>query len=204
MLITSLAVLLIGVVRWFFGGADRLDENPQDAASPSTGIVGKINTLLGRSTNSDGDDGTRPPRTHTTRRQAGPPRPAGERRPQSKGASRSRHVRPPMDDPAGPASIPRRRYPDYARDDREAPSRRRRMPRDPARRATQRQREWEPMDPPARPRRPSRYEDSYDPYEPESFDPQSPPSTHHPFSNVRYRGTGSGDENRKYRRPRNA
>ncbi len=220
MLITSLLVLLIGLARWYLGSTDHLGEAIPGAAGPSLWIARQVNTLLGRSTNSDGDgdgdEALRPSRKHTTRREAGPPRSAGDGRPRRTTSSRSRQVRPPMDDPARPVPTPRGRYIDYARDHGERPgppppSRRRREPRDPGKRATRHQRTWEPMDPPARPRRPSRYEDSYDPYEPESFDPPSPPSTHHPFSHVRYRGAGNGDQNngngdqnKKYRRPRNA
>jgi hypothetical protein len=209
MLITSLMVLLIGVVRWFLAHTGRPAEAADDWARPFGGITRKVNTLLGRSTN--GDDDTRPRRKHTARRRADPPRSAGERRPQRKAASRSRHVRPPTDDAVGPAAAPRRRYADYAPGDGDLPgppppSRRRRPQGDTGRRTTPRRRDREPsdpMDPRERPRRVSRYDDLYGGYQPESFDPPQPPDTRHPFSDVRYRGNESGDDNRKYRRPRN-
>ena len=146
MLITSLLVLLIGLARWYLSSTDHLGEAIPGAAGPSLWIARQVNTLLGRSTNTDGDESFRPSRTHAARRQAAPPRSAGEGRPRRTTASRSRHTRPPMDDPVGPVPTPRGRYIDYARDHGERtgpppPSRRRRERRDPGRRATQRQRD---------------------------------------------------------------
>ena len=121
-----------------------------------------------------------------------------------------------MDDLDGPERAPRRRYASH-KDDVDAdpgptPPRRRRTPRESSTRTPlpkYRPRDWEPPEPPERPRRSSRYESAYEPYEPygsyespEPYDAPPAPSTHHPFSNVRYRGSTDDDEDdSRYRRP---
>ncbi len=214
MLITSLLVLLVGVARWYLAHAERQADPAHNSAYPDSGIAQRISALLGRSTSSDD---ARPSRKPAPGRKAEGPRSAGERRPQRRAAPRSRHVRPSTDDPSSPAPAQRRRYTDYDRGDDlpgPPPSRRRRPQGDTGSRTTPRRREREPtdrderprrrdrepMDPGGRPRRVTSYDDRHGPYEPEPFDP--PPSTRHPFSNVRYRGSESDDDDRKYRRRR--
>ncbi|HNM85311.1 MAG TPA: ATP-binding protein, partial [Mycobacterium sp.] len=138
--------------------------------------------------------------------------------PPAEAPTRTRRTRPRVDDAAPP---PRRRSTGRTRtpDDAPEPPRRRRTPREPDPRGYRTRprddAEWAPRAPEA-PRRPSRYADAYEPYEP--YEPSygdysrpdpyaAPPSTHHPFSNVRYRGDADGDNqgedpNRPYRRPR--
>lgn len=136
-------------------------------------------------------------------------------------SARSRRTRRPLDAPdAAPAQRRRGAGRSRAHDEAsEPPPRRRRAPRESDPRDLPRDyrgredpADWA-RDAPARPRRPSRYANAYDnpydnaydphqPYEPyESYgehsrrDPYPPPpaSSRHPFSNVRYRGSG-GDE----------
>jgi hypothetical protein len=210
MLTTSVLVLLIGLARWYLAADARSGAAGAIATGVAARIGAKVSALLGRPSGEDDDARGRAARGTRTRRTAGA---TGERRPgkRAAAASRSRHVRPPMDDPAGPTPTSRRRYADHVGDgdraDLSPPPRRRRSPRDPGRRTTPRQRDWEPTDPHPR-RRVSRYDHPYDPYdayvayEPESFDPPAPQGTHHPFSNARYRGGETEDGRRKYRRPR--
>jgi hypothetical protein len=127
-------------------------------------------------------------------------------------SSRSRQTRPPLDEPADPAADrPRRRRPTPREVDGPEPPRRGRMPRDadpggrPAREIRR--------DPHTRKARSTRRSSRFDPYEPfdsyETFEPISSPeprrrplqngtsgatATHHPISQVRYRGSSPSDE----------
>jgi hypothetical protein len=228
MFITSVVVLLIGMARWYFGAADRAGKaGPKAGAAVGAGLVAgigaKVTALLNRRAADDTDDAesevaepVRRPRKHAIDRPAAASRPPRERRTGNREApSRSRHARPPMDDPDGPASAPRRRYADHTSDADDAagppPPRRRRTPREPGARPTKREyrpREWEPTDPPKRPRPSSRYQNAYEPYDsfsdyeqPEPYAAPPPPSTHNPFSNVRYRGSADDEGDSRYRRP---
>lgn len=228
---TAVAVLLIGIARWYFGKSART-AGATTAATATVAGAGLFATLrsalAGRGTDDDdepAEPGARTPRRHNIDRGPAAPaaKPARERRPSREATGRSRHARPPMDDPAGaPPEPPRRRRNTHARDEDDipvTPPRRRRAPRDPEGRSEGRsegrgvpreyRREpreyprdprptWQPPEPPERgPRRPNRYE-SYEPVE--AYEP--PPtraggtSTHLPFSNVRYRGTGEDEERR--------
>jgi hypothetical protein len=67
MLITSLMVLLIGVVRWFLAHTGRPAEAADDWARPFGGITRKVNTLLGRATMTPGRDANTPRAAGRTR-----------------------------------------------------------------------------------------------------------------------------------------
>lgn len=232
MFTTSVIVLLIGMARWYFGDSARpapaaatRTSSARAAAGPAAlagvlaAVKAKLSTLaMPRRAAPDGED----PRRHAIdRNTTSRPRP-GSRRPTKRAApSRSRHVRPPLDDGSAPPPSPRRR-PTHARDredDFDAPlPPRRRAPRDPSRRPP-------PPDYPREPRQPrqrSPYErpmprpDRYgppgepypggDPYDmpPPRRRPAAANGSHHPVSKVRYRGADAGDsgaeENVQHRR----
>ncbi len=223
MFTTSVVVLLIGMARWYFGAADRVGSATRKAAV-GAGVVGGVGAKLaamfsGRSADDSGDDEVEPqPRA---RRPQKPPverataRSPRERRPSRQRATPSRS-RPPMDDPDTLPPAARRRYADSGRDVDDAlgppPPRRRRTPRDPGSRGAPprayRSRDFESPDPPERRMRPSRYQSAYEPFErygpadaAEPYEaPPSPPETHHPISNVRYRGGGDDDGDKRDRR----
>lgn len=202
MLLTSVTVLLIGVIRWYLGwGAASAGA---DVAEPSAGVAAKLTSLWSRRSDRDGDDDQAPARparrprperpAHTTRSRAAAPRGTGGR------ATATRHGRPMRDDTGRPPSErPRRPRPDYERDLPPEPRRRPREPRD-DRRDPRQHRE-------GRRSRIEGYEpaDSYESPEPRRHRraPASngPGPTHHPISQVRYRGESDRDEPR-VRRPR--
>lgn len=232
MFTTSAIVLLIGMARWYFGAA----ASPATAAAPRasspsaakpvalagvlTAIKAKISTLAmpPRRAVQDGED----PRKHAIdRNTTSRPRP-GSRRPTKRAApSRSRHVRPPLDDGSAPPPSPRRR-PTHARDrddDFDAPlPPRRRVPRDPSRRPPPPDYLREPRQPRQRSPyerpmpRPDRYGPPGEPYPggdpydmpPPRRRPAAANGSHHPVSKVRYRGADAGDsgaeENVQHRR----
>ena len=220
MFITSVVVLLIGMARWYFGAGDRAGKaTPKAGAAVGAGLVAgiaaKVTSLLNRRTADDADDvdpevaePVRRPRKHTIDRPAAAARRPRERRTTKREApNRSRHARPPLDDPDGPASAPRRRYANrHGRNADDAPGspppRRRRTPREPGVRSTKR--EYRPREcgadgttgaaPVGRAAPPIRYDlySGYDPPEPYAAPP--PPSTHNPFSNVRYRGSADDED----------
>jgi Domain of unknown function (DUF6542) len=223
MFTTSVAVLLIGMARWYFGAPVRAGTaTPKAGAAVGAGLVAgigaKVTALLNRRTADEADpdvaEPVRRPRKHTIDRPATAARRPRERRTTKREApSSSRHARPPLNDPDGPASAPRRRYAGRPAEVDDAPGspppRRRRTPREPGVRPTKREyrpREWEPTEPPERPGRSSRASDPYDlysGYEPsEPYAAPPPPSTHNPFSNVRYRGSADDEDDNRYRRPR--
>ena len=225
MFTTSVVVLLIGMARWYFGAGDRAGKATPKAgtavgAGLVAGIAAKVTSLLNRRTADDPDDvdpevaePVRRPRKHTIDRPAAAARRPRERRTTKREApNRSRHARPPLDDPDGPASAPRRRYANRPAETDDSPGspppRRRRTPREPGVRSTKREyrpREWEPTEPPERAGRSSRASDPYDLYSgydpPEPYAAPPPPSTHNPFSNVRYRGSADDEDDHRYRRP---
>ncbi|GFG83876.1 DUF6542 domain-containing protein [Mycolicibacter algericus] len=226
MLFTAAAVLLLGMVRWYLGMLSGATTPASDDGAPRRrpALVEKLSALLTAALSRDAAHAIEPPAARGPRerrpgdrpRRATPEarraarktaagRPAarsGERRRGANGAvpSRSRHVRPPMDDvpaterprrrrPAPDEPLPRRRpAPDWQ----DAPPRRRPEPRSRADR-----------DPRARGYRPAEA--------PESLPRrrQPPPtgrgngadSTHHPVSRVRYR-TGGGDDSGREPRTR--
>ncbi|WP_197717822.1 DUF6542 domain-containing protein [Mycobacterium basiliense] len=253
MLGTAGAVLLIGLIRWYFGMAQRTsglvkadtDTDPPPAR-PSfvSGIAAKLSALLNHDSDGDSDDaaGTGAEPAHGIER-----RPKSGRTTRSSGSTsrrtdrtRTRRGRPPLDDELDPnAERPRRRrqVPPRDYDPAEPPRRPRRRPRPPGdsdvRAQPPRETRRDPhtrrnpydrpvprtsrFDPyggyePNQPAEPiSRYdrrEARYEPYEPyEPYGPYEPPRrrttpggansanpTHHPISQVRYRGSAPRDE----------
>jgi hypothetical protein len=173
-------------------------------------------------------------RTHAVGRSAKPARSArsaddARRTAKRPAASRSRHIQPPLDEAADPTlDHARRRRPTRPREfDAAEPPRRSRVPRDPDLRGRP-SREIR-RDPHARKGRPTRRSSRFDAYEPiephepyAPYEPSAPPeprrrpvpngtsgatATHHPISQVRYRGSTRADESRneptsRPRRPR--
>jgi hypothetical protein len=252
MLGTAGGVLLIGLVRWYFGMPHRttMAVNATDDAATATtteaksflsGIAAKLNSMLG--VDSDEDDaeaseskrirgaGASPKAAAKTSRAARSSRSAT--RPTR---TRSRHARPPLDDQHDPyeslVERPRRPSrrgqappPDF--DPAEPPPRSRRRPRpqgDPdlrAQPAREIRRDPRPRrNPYERPAPRSSRLDGYDMHEPSGapehfnrYEPYEPPReprrrraapsgtnganpTHHPISQVRYRGSAPLDEPR--------
>jgi hypothetical protein len=210
MFLTALAVLVIGVARWYFESTKHRTAGTGTGTTLAAagdllaGLRSRVSGLMSRNggesrPENPGRTTRKPPRTRATSR---PQRPSGQ------AASRSRHVRPPMDDPHAPLNPPQRR-PAQPRDGGgpAEPPRRRRVPREP----DYRREAWapEPWQPPSRehPDRPRRNDprngrDAYDPYD--LFGPSGPQDgaadSHLPSSNVRYRGGATADDD--YRRPR--
>ncbi|OBH08244.1 hypothetical protein A5696_20145 [Mycobacterium sp. E2699] len=205
------------------------------AGNSFLGAIGeKLNSLLGLGAH-DGDAEEAPPTGSKRTREAGRPAKAASRtgrttrggRSARPGRAHSRHARPPLEDerdprdaraerprrrrqapphdfdPADPPRPRRRPRPDTDHDGRQPPRETRREPR------TRRN----PYDRPGERQAPrgSRF-DGYDPYEP--YEPRrrraTPPgngsdTTHHPISQVRYRGSGPAEDagpERRRRAPR--
>jgi hypothetical protein len=230
MVFTSGAVLIIGIIRWLLAAAVRPAPTAKaeaDAAGSdekSADRLGGLAALLAGLKREPADEETSDKaakrasqRAHAVGRSAKPARSARSadarktaKRPTS---SRSRQIRPPLDEPADPAvDRTRRRRPTRPREvDGPEPSRRGRVPRDPdpgGRPAREIRR-----DPHTRNARPTRRSSRFDPYEPfepyETFEPIASPeprrrpvpngtsgatATHHPISQVRYRGSTPSDE----------
>jgi hypothetical protein len=237
MVFTSAGVLLIGIIRWLPAMMTRLATTATteaDAASSDAqpaGLGGKLASIFGMLTNlrrESADEeaankaakpGSR--RAHAVGRSATPARSAksadSRRTSKRPATSRSRHIRPPLDQAAEPT-------PDRAR--RRRPTRTREFDgADPPRRSTEPpRRSWARRDPDLRGRpaqeirrdrhgrkgRPTRRSSRSDPYEPiKPHEPSAPPeprrrsapngtsgtsATHHPISQVRYRGSTRSDE----------
>lgn len=215
MLFTSAAVLLVGLVRWY--RATSAPDSAQAAAlagSQRPGLMAALSTKLASAFAGNGSvdekAGARPARPrHVVDRSTA----ARGRRPSERGASRSRHARPPVEE-FGPDFSP-------------APPRRRQTTRRPTRdtgwdddpRRGSRQRDQRRTPPPSRrerrpdhpgqiPPRGSRMEPyesgrgyqshpqygARPPYEPSPYEPRRrPPADHHPVSRVRYRDSGGYD-----------
>ncbi len=206
MLFTSAGVLLIGLVRWYFGMSTKssVAAQPADADDETgepgllAGLIAKLNSL--RAGAGDDDEVEEPPR-----RRHGIDRPAtAEKRPRSRrpakrpAPTRSRHARPPADDiteaPERPRRAASRRRPEPdvepdALDYPDVPRRRSRQPRDPGARTSSpsRREPREPREPRERrdpygtpQRRTSRFEpyEAYPSYEP--YPPYEPPSRQRP------------------------
>jgi hypothetical protein len=233
MLGTAGGVLLIGLIRWYFGLTHGPANSPDDVAdTPSatdntgaksliSGIAAKLASILSRDAD-DEDEGSfaEAERVKAVDRRSRPAR--GNRSAAQRSArTRSRHSRAPLEQ-------------EY-----ETPAERRRHQ---SRRGSTSNRDFEPAEPPRRPRRRPRPAGDHDPnaqvpremrgdsygrrsayerpasrgfdpyadlspYEP--FEPYEPPRrrsaptgsngagpTHHPISQVRYRGSASRDERR--------
>jgi hypothetical protein len=234
MLFTSGGVLVIGIIRWLLdmvirpvarAEADTANDDEQPA-----GLVDRLAPLFRRVAGlrrESADDDTADKaaksgrqRAHAVRRSARPARSArsadARRTAKRPATSRSRHIRPPLDEAADP-TIDRTRRPERTTRTREfdgpEPPRRGRAPRDPDLRGRP-SREIR-RDPHSRKAQPTRRGSRFDPYEPiEPYDPfeasapaeprrRSAPNgtsgataTHHPISQVRYRGSARADESR--------
>jgi uncharacterized protein DUF6542 len=223
MLFTSAGVLAIGTLRWLLARAIRpaatAEAEPADGDAPRAGLAGRLVSLFAGLRGESADDDTAEKsakrgsrRTHTVGRSA---RPAdGRRTAKRPAAARSRHVRPPLDEAADPAVDRARRTRSQRTTrprefDAPEPPRRGRMPRDPDLRGRP-SREIR-RDPHSRKDRPTRRSSRFDPYEPAEPYEAGPPeprrrpvtngttgatATHHPISQVRYRGSTTADEPR--------
>ncbi|QEN13028.1 hypothetical protein D3H54_06945 [Mycobacterium sp. ELW1] len=206
MLFTSAGVLLIGLVRWYFGmsakssAAVRPDGDDETAAGPGlfAGLAAKFSSVIQRGDVEDDDDADdAPKRKHSIDRPAtAQRRPRSERPAKRPPPTRSRHARPPLEDitegPERPRRQSARRPADAEPDALDYPEtpRRRRQPRDPNSRTSSRREPREPRE--ARearerrdpygspPRRSSRFEprEAYPSYEP--YPPYEPPTRQRP------------------------
>jgi len=194
MLGTAGGVLLIGLVRWFFGGSQRTTlaaNGAEDSAAATTaagksffgGVATKLNSVLGVGSHGDNDLAADSGPTGSPRKPARAPRSS---RPTARTArSGSRHARPPLEDQYQPPGerARRRRQPPPRDFDPAEPPRRPRRPRpdaDPDLRAPlpremrQERARRSPHDRPSpyeRPTRGSRHE----PVAPDHFNPYEPP-----------------------------
>jgi hypothetical protein len=239
MVFTSGGVLLIGLIRWYLGIATRsratavAEATDAAEADPTSGggrlgLAARLASMFNRDSADDGAvDKAGKPRTrreHAVERSARSASSHSRRTARRPAASRTRPIRPPLDDAAEPAGErARRRRPTRTREfDAPEPPRRGRLPRDPDLRGRP-PREIR-RDPHARAGRPGSRSSRFDPDEPmEPFEP-TPPSaprrrsgpngasgataTHHPISQVRYRTSTGAEESyneptSRERRPRN-
>ncbi|OBI47588.1 hypothetical protein A5707_19140 [Mycobacterium kyorinense] len=223
MLFTSAGVLLIGMIRWYLGLAVRGTANTEPETADSGGginaIIGKLAALIGGNaaepehSRKPGKAPARARRTEPAGRRTKSAQAAGARTAKRPAPTRSRHIRPPLEEPLDPAiERARRRRPARTRDvDASEPPRRSRVPRDPDLRGRP-PREIR-RDPHLRRGRPTARSSRFDPYEPtEGYEPVEPveprrrpaPSgataTHHPISQVRYRRSPGADDSRKSRK----
>jgi hypothetical protein len=229
MLLTSAGVLAIGTIRWLLArvirpAAAATTETETDTSNdtPPAGLADRLVSMLAglRRASADDDTAKQPAtrgsrRTHAVARSA---RSADSRRTAKRPAtSRSRHIRPPLEEAADPARDRARRSrsqrPTRSREfDAPEPPRRGRVPRDPDLRG--RPARETPRDPRGRKGRPTRSSSRFDPYEPYEAAPPEPrrrpvpngsngaTATHHPISQVRYRGSTRDDEPRSEPTPR--
>ncbi|PRI12861.1 DUF6542 domain-containing protein [Mycobacterium shigaense] len=249
MLGTAGGILLIGLVRWYFGKSYRpgaaegtADATAHPAGAKSfflSGVGEKLNSLLGvaapshEGADDDGEasaDAKRDRSTRTSQRRApATGRGTGNGRAGTRSArAGSRHTRPSLDDDQDPAAEPRRRRrpaPPRDFDPADDPRRSRRRPRpqddsDPRGQSPRQGRERGYREPYERSAPRSGRFDGYNRYESggarrfapyEGYDPYDAPSeprrrrptpngtngsgpTHHPISQVRYRGSGPDEE----------
>ncbi|MGH3541087.1 MAG: DUF6542 domain-containing protein [Mycobacterium sp.] len=209
MLLTSAGVLLIGMIRWYQAMATRSAATATaDTASSggrTGGLAGKLASIFDRGyADADANTGADSRRTHAVGRPTKSAKSADSKRAAKRpAASRSRHVRPPLDDAPEPVERARprgRARPTHARDfDAAEPPRRDRLPRDPDLRG--RPPRDIRRDPHGRTGRPTSRFDAYEPMEPYEAPRRPVPNgtngataTHHPISRVRYRGSDRDDE----------
>jgi hypothetical protein len=224
MLFTSGGVLLIGMIRWYLGMATRpatatgaaAEADTDGSADRPAGLAARLAALFSRdsATEDTADKATkrRSQRAHAVGRSAKSAKAADRRAARRPATSRSRHIRPPLDDAPEPT---RRRRPTRTRDlDAPEPPRRGRLPRDPDLRGRP-PREIR-RDPHVRKGRPASRSSRFDPYEPmEPYEPtgssaapersrrrvpngaSGTTATHHPISQVRYRVSSHPDESAK-------
>ncbi len=221
MLGTAGGVLLIGLVRWFFGGSQRATVASKAANDPAAattseaepflgGIAAKLNSMLGFASRHQDDRAeaaaaTDSPRVHAA---AAPPKPAraarGSRSAARTARSGSRHARPPLEGQhEPPVERPRRRRQSPPRDfdPADPPRRPRRRPRPEAdldfRAPAPREMRQEPRtrrSPYERPTRGGRFEppDRYEPGAPEHFKPYEAYEPHEPYEQPRRRAAPNG------------
>jgi hypothetical protein len=233
MLFTSAGVLAIGTVRWLLArvirpAAAAAATTETETDTPPARLAARlVSMLVGlRRPSSDDDTAEKPAksgsrRTHAVGRSAKATRSANDRRTARRpAASRSRHIRPPLEEAADPtldrARRSRSQRPTRPREfDAPEPPHRGRVPRDPDLRGRP-SREIR-RDPHSHKGRPTRRSSRFDPYEPiEPYEPAPPEprrrpvpngttgatATHHPISQVRYRGSTRDDEPRSDPTPR--
>ena len=218
MFFTSAAVLIIGMLRWYFGMWTRRAVPSDDAAGNGNGLVSsvtsKVSSLLGGNDESDADDDADDARRtrrrrHSIDRPVRPNRAVADEtprsgRPRRVAAPRSRHARPPETEIIEPVverpRRPRRQTeppPTPAGEPRRRP--RTSSPREPRGSSAREPRKGSPPSdrrtPYERPERRRRYDD-YEPMEPHTSNGNG---THHPISRVRYRGEGDSDNRAEYR-----
>lgn len=223
MLFTSAGVLLIGMIRWYLGMAVRTTANTEPETADTGGglsaVIAKLAAVIGgdaaepEHSRKPAKASARARRTDTDGRRTKSAQATGARAAKRPAPTRSRHLRPPLEEPLDPATErTRRRRPARSRDvDAPEPPRRGRVPRDPDLRGRP-PREIR-RDPHLRRGRPAARSSRFDPYEsPEGYEPVNPveprrrsaPSgataTHHPISQVRYRRSAGTDDSRKPRK----
>lgn len=211
---TSVLVLLIGMARWYFGSAKRsAAATPVAVPAAVAGLFAALRASVSRLTGARGDDDTDTPTAGRANRKHGIDRPKAaaataerppRQHPPATRATRSRHARPPMDDIDGPAPQPRRRRTNQTRETRGEAPRRRTPPRG---EVPPREYRPDPRDPMDRHTRQSNRYNPYEPYEPYYGEPphrmRGAPGTHHPVSNVRYRGApDTGQDHDPWQPPR--
>ena len=227
MLFTSGGVLVIGIIRWLLAKVSHPAATATAEAAAGTseaqpaGLASRLVSMFAGLRRESGDDDTaeKAPkpgsrRTHAVGRSAKPARSAKSaesgRTGKRPAASRSRHVRPPLEEPADPtvdrARRSRSQRPARPREfDAPEPPRRSRAPRDPD--LHDRSSREIRRDPHARKGLPARRGSRFDPYEPIEPYESAPPEprrrpvpngagSHHPISQVRYRGSTSADDPR--------
>lgn len=248
MLGTAGGVLLIGLVRWYFGMTHRTGAAVKTSDGPATatermsvisGIAAKLNALLARDSDHESAPAGKARSTNArlaqanghpakngraarTGRTAKQPLPTRSRHPraaeaQQPTADRPRRRRPAPTSDFDPADQPhrtRRARPQHDPELRRPSPREREMDRDPRprrsphERPTPRSSRFDPHDAYGPSGAPARATDPYDPHEQRrrtaSAGPGKANSTHHPISQVRYRGSGAKDGPRpdRYDRPR--
>jgi hypothetical protein len=207
MFFTAAAALLVGVGRWYHGkstrtSAPRADSGEKSGSGLAASMSSKLSSLLGGPSDDEDDvEEAAPPRRRRSA-EASTRKPAKRTTP-----PRSRHARPPdteiiepvADRPRRsrsgrqgepPASEPRRKPRTSSTSRRSVPPERRSSERRSSeRRSSERRTGYERQE---RHRRP----DDYQPREPHSSNGNG---THHPFSQVRYRGAQDGIDGPDYR-----
>lgn len=220
MLFTSAAVLVIGLVRWYFSVGRDHSEAPAATTPAAPGFFSGLAAKVSSITRPASDAGPRHGISRSAQPRRRPPadraaRPERARRPGE--PTRSRHARPAREDEYDAPPRPRRQPARGSADPRERPRRPREgSPRDSSRRTPPpRDRVREGREP--RPDRDSRYDPypppgrGYEPYRQPYRDPSEyrgePPrrrptpdnsrGAHHPVSGVRYRGDAPEDRPRR-------
>ncbi|MDT5092521.1 MAG: hypothetical protein QOH60_1884 [Mycobacterium sp.] len=208
MVVTSGAVLLIGLIRWVVGARRSETESAPAVTEKATGgLKAKISSLL-----SPGDDDEEKDAAPTRRHAAGKPKaaPSSRKSAAAERTPRPRRTRPPVIDDDLPVDRPTRRSRSTRPwEDDEPVDLPRRRPSAARTTRTSYDPLLTPYEPPERaPRERRSRHDAYDPYETYEPAPRRRPrtngaaaanGTHHPISQVRYRGSPSEPESRAER-----